>query len=429
MASPDHHEPALHEHARDDLIVSGIGVTTSIGQGKDAFIAALLEGRQRFGVLARPGRQLPVQHGQAADSAPAAFIGAEIGDLEMPASVPKSLLRTASFSGHVALATLHEAWHDAALDQVDPQRIGLVIGGSNFQQRELVQTHNAYRDRETFLRPTYGMGFMDSDLCGLCTEIFAIRGFAYTIGGASASGQVAVIEAIEAVRSGRVDVCIAMGALMDISYWECQGFRSLGAMGSDRYAKDPASACRPFDRDRDGFIYGESCGVVVVERARSAERPGAQRYAQLAGWAMAMDGNRNPNPSQDGEMQAIRGALARAGLSAADIDYVNPHGTGSTIGDITELAALRECGLAHVRLNATKSVIGHGLSAAGAVELIAVLLQMREGSLHPSRNLDNPIEPDFDWVRGASTPHAIGNALNLSMGFGGVNTAICARKC
>lgn len=412
-----------------DIVVSGLGVTSAIGQGRAAFSAALLAGAHRFDVLRRPGRQRPehLEH-PGGGASPAPFIGAEIDTLSMPASISKSLLRTASLSSQVALATLHEAWQEARLAGVDPGRIGLVVGGSNFQQRELVLAHEAYRGREQFLRPTYAMGFMDSDLCGLCTETFGIRGFALTVGGASASGQVAVIEAIEAVASGRVDVCIALGAMMDLSYWECQAMTSLGAMGSVRYGGQPALACRPFDRDRDGFVFGESCGALVIERAGAALRRDAAPYARLAGWAMCMDANRNPNPSAEGEVAAIGAALARAGLAAGDIDYVNPHGTGSGVGDITELESLARCGLGHAWLNVTKSLIGHGLCAAGAVELIAVLLQMREGRLHPSRNLDHPIAPELKWVRGEAVGHRIDNALNLSMGFGGMNTALCVQR-
>jgi malonyl-ACP decarboxylase len=376
--------------------------------------------------MQRPGRQLPEHALDDGAARPAPFLGAEIGELTLPATLPHHLLRTASWSGRVALATLHEAWHDAKLDDVDPTRIGLIVGGSNFQQRELTQAHDAYRDRMQFLRPNYAMSFLDSDLCGLCTEAFGIRGFAYTLGGASASGQVAILQAIQTVLSGQADVCIAMGALMDLSYWECRGFTAIGAMGSSRYAAEPTLACRPFDRNRDGFIYGESCGVVVIERNR--DRAGIVPYARLTGWALAMDGNRNPNPSLDGEMRAIRGALAQAQLTPGDIDYVNPHGTGSALGDVTELQAIRGCGLDHAYLNATKSITGHGLSAAGAVEFIAILLQMKAGRLHPSRNLDDPFEPSFNWVGGQAVPHRIENALNLSMGFGGVNSAICVQS-
>jgi malonyl-ACP decarboxylase len=305
----------------------------------------------------------------------------------------------------------------------------LIVGGSNIQQRELDQVHESYRDRSEFLRPTYGLSFMDSDLCGFCTAQFGIRGLAYTVGGASASGQLAIIQAAQAVRMNQVDVCIALGALMDVSHWECRGLRALGAMGSDHYANEPARACRPFDRDHDGFIFGESCGAVVIESLESSQSRGLKAYANLCGWAIVMDGNRNPNPSLEGETRTIWNALDASGLSPAQIDYVNTHGTGSVAGDETELKALHACGLRDAYINATKSLIGHGLSAAGTVEVVATLLQMRTGHLHPTRNLENPIDPAFNWVRDKSVDHAMENALTLSIGFGGINTALCWQRC
>jgi len=388
----------------------------------------LLQGRDAFNTLRRAGRQGPSTASSNGVTNATSFLGAEIELLSMPESLPKKILRTASFPGQVALATLHEAWNDAKLDEVNLDRIGLVVGGSNFQQRELVQLYDTYRDRPYFLKPNYGHAFMDSDLCGLCTETFGIRGFAYTLGGASASGQVAVLQAIQAVQLGKVDVCIAMGALMDLSFWELQAFRSMGAMGSNRYAEEPASACRPFDRDRDGFIYGESCGAVVIESASGIDRQEIKSYARCSGGAISMDGNRNPNPSLEGEVRVIEEALNQAGLTAQAIDYVNPHGTGSMIGDEIELEAIRRCGLNHAYINATKSITGHGLSAAGTVEIIATLLQMNESRLHPTRNLENPIEPSYNWVRRESIPHAIKHALNLSIGFGGINSALCLHR-
>ncbi|MBB4886381.1 beta-ketoacyl synthase N-terminal-like domain-containing protein [Streptomyces netropsis] len=403
-----------------DVVITGLGVTTAVGQGKDAFTAALFEGRHAFAPLRRPGRSMP------ADGSATAFLGAEIAELAVPEAFPARVLRTASLSARTALVTIAEAWHEAGLDDVDPTRIGLVVGGSNVQQRELTQAHARHADHPEFVRPTYGLTFMDTDLCGLCTELFPIRGFAHTLGGASASGLLAVQQAVWAVRSGQVDVCIALGALMDLSYWEFLAFRAMGAMGSHRFADDPGSACRPFDRQRDGFLFGEACGAVVVEREGVRRHP--EPYARVLGMATAVDGNRNPDPSLAGEISVIEGALAEAGLSASDIEYVNPHGTGSLIGDDTELRALAECGLRDARINATKSITGHGLSAAGAVEVVATLLQMREQRLHPTRNLVDPVDDSFGWVRQESVPFAFDTAVSLSMGFGGLSSAICLRK-
>jgi malonyl-ACP decarboxylase len=402
---------------RSEIIVTGLGVISPVGQGKVAFLKALLAGDHRFAVMERPGRQ----HGTS-------FIGAEIAALKPPGFVGENVLRSASFSSQVALSTLAEAWEDAQLERVDAARIGLVIGGSNLQQRDLVLAHARYADKVHFLRATYGVSFFDTDICGLCTSAFGIRGMAYTVGGASASGQLAVIEAAEAVESGRVDVCIGVGALMDLSYWECQAFRALGAMGSTRYAKSPELACRPFDGDRDGFVYGENCAAVVVERAGARAIAREVPYARLGGWSVVMDANRNPDPSLTGEVTAIERALGRACMTARDIDYVNPHGSGSVVGDAVELEALQSCRLTHAAINSTKSITGHGLSAAGAIEIVATALQFAADELHPCRNLETPLSREFDWVRQRRRSAGLRNSLTLSFGFGGLNTALVMSK-
>lgn len=420
----------MASYKESEILITGCGVSSAIGQGKSDFISALLTGQHNFSVMKRPGRQIcfPSPASGEMSQRTSDFLGAEIPTLNIPETIPEQLLRTASFSAQVALATLHEAWCDAKLHDVDPGRLGLVIGGSNLQQRELVQIHQAYQNRPQFLRPTYGFSFFDTDLCGLCSDVFGIRGFSYTLGGASASGQIAILQAIQALQSGQVDVCIAMGALMDLSFWECQGFKSLGAMGSDRYADKPDQASRPFDKNRDGFIYGECCGVVVIERADVGKRNHVVPYARIIGGAMGVDGNRNPNPSCEGEVDVMQRALKQANLQPGDIDYINPHATGSVIGDETELKAISQCGIADAYINATKSLTGHGLTAAGAVEVIATILQMQRGQLHPTRNLDEPIAA-FNWIKDQMVPHTIKNALTLSMGFGGMNSALCLQKC
>ncbi|RRS10438.1 polyketide beta-ketoacyl:ACP synthase [Pseudoalteromonas sp. J010] len=406
--------------SQESLIITGVGITTAVGQGKQAVSDALIAGKHNFAVMKRAGRQYPSSTKQTSQ-----FIGAEIDALSIPEHVSKFSLRNISYSAQAVLATLSEAWHDAQLDKVDPHRIGIIVGGSNIQQREHVLMQDTYRDKVPFVRPTYAMSYMDSDICGLCTEVFPIKGLAYSLGGASASGQLAVIQALEAVKSGQLDVCIAVGALMDLSYWECQAFRSLGAMGSDMFADQPELALRPFDQQHNGFLFGESCAVVVIEKDKVHRDRHITPYGRVAGWSHAVDGNRNPNPSYEGEVKVIQEALKRADLSARDIDYVNPHGTGSIVGDETELRALSHCQLEHAHINTTKSLLGHGLSAAGTTELVATLLQMSAAKLHPSRNLDEPISESFNWVRAQSVSHQIKNALKMSMGFGGLNTAVC----
>jgi len=399
---------------RPEIVITGIGVASGLGHGKASLLDGLLAARDVFSVLSRPGRQAP--DGQTA------FMGVEMP--EPPDLLPKRVARTAGFGARVAVSVLDEAWREGGLDDVDPRRIGLVVGGSNLFSREQLLAVRDYADRLAFIPPRHGHVFMDSDVCGLCSSTFAIRGFAHTVGAASASGAVAVIQAAEALRGGRVDACIALGALQDVSHVDLLGFRALGALGSEKFAGQPGSACRPFDAAHDGFLYGESCAALILRRAGEAG-PG---YGTLLGAAQVADGQRGPEPDPAGQRRAIAGALAQAGLGAADIDYVNAHATGTPKGDDTERETLLAMGLEHAWVNATKSILGHGLSAAGAVELAALLLQMRAGRLHPIRNLDNPPQPGLRWVIGGPQPHRVRYALKLSFGFGGVDTALVVRS-
>ncbi len=384
-------------------VVTGIGVATAFGYGKAALRQGLWAPPPVFAELRRPGRQIEERE--------IPFRGAEL--VEPPAILAPRIARITGLAGRVAVAVVDEAWQEAGLDEMAPERIGLVVGGSNVNAREQLLTQRAYARRMAYLLPSHGYTCFDTDLCGLCAAHFPIRGFAYTLGGASASGALAVLQAVEAVRSGRVDVCIAGGALQELSCIELQAFSALGVLAS-------GTVCRPFDQAHDGLMYGESCAALVIRRAA----PGLASYGSIAGGAHGANGNRGPDPSLAGELRVIGEALAQAGLTPDAIDYVNTHGTGTPRGDETEVAALRQGGLAHAAINASKSLLGHGLSAAGAVETAVVLLQMQAARLHPCLHLENPIDPGLDWVRGAARPQVIRHALKLSFGFGGIDSAL-----
>lgn len=388
-----------------DLVIAGVGVAAGHGYGMAALESALFEQPPDFALLQRPGRE------PFADQP--AYPGLELPD--PPALLSARTARTAGFAARVAIAVLHEAWTDAALDRVTPERIGLVVGGTNLFAREQTIAQRGYADRMAYWPPRHGHVFLDTDLCGLCTAHFPIRGFAHTVGAASASGAAALVAAAEAVQAGRVDACIALGALQDVSALDLAGFRALGVMGS---------VSRPFDRDHDGFVFAEGCAALVVRRRRDA---GTRLWAALAGWAEITDGTRGPEPSSVGQRRAIEGALAMAGEEASGIDYVNAHATGTPQGDQTELASFAGAGLRHARINATKSLLGHGLSAAGAVEVAATLLQMRRGRLHPTRHLVHPLDAGFNWIMDRPVDHWPRAALKTSFGFGGTNVALVLR--
>jgi len=393
------------------LAVTGIGAACGAGFGKDALKQALFGTENLFSFLERPGRRCEKQD--------TPFIGIELPE-PIPTILPPRIERTVGLSGRVAVSVLHEAWHEANIDTVDPGRIGLVVGGSGLNSREQAIAADTYSKKPAFIPPRYGHMFLDTEVGAICTSTFPIRGFCHTVNAASASGVVATLQAMQAVSSGQVDVCIALGALQDLSLIDLQGFRAMGAMGSPSFASTPFEASRPMSQDHEGFIYGEACAALVIERLDTNRA----HYGTLTGGAQVADGNRGPEPNSQAQQQAAHMALQQAGLHIEDIDYVNGHATGTPLGDKTELETYRELGLNKAWINTTKSIIGHGLSAAGAIELAAVFLQMQQGQLHPCRNMNPALDTSLKWVGTAPQQHIIQNALKFSFGFGGTNTAI-----
>lgn len=401
--------------ADTSVVISGLGVVSPIGLGVENFWSALLSGSSRFSTLKRDGR------GEQR------FIGAELADFSAPSLLTEHRIRGALFSAQVAVEALSQAWSSADLNAVDSTEVGLVVGGSNLSQREQALLFAQYQDRPAFVRPSHAVSFLDTDICGICTQVFGIHAQALTVGAASASGQLALIQAYNAVKCGQVQTCIAMGALQDIGELQLQAFQSLGAMAPKDGFATANEASRPFDQRRQGFVYGENCAAIVIETLASAQRRAIKPLAQIAGTGVVIDGNRATNPSEQGELGVIKQALSEAGWSAKHIDYVNPHGTGSIIGDQTELSALKKAGLEHALINTTKSITGHGLSGAGTVELLATTLQLHHQRLHPSLNLQQPIG-EFCWVKEKALDADVQRALSLSMGFGGINTAVCLER-
>jgi malonyl-ACP decarboxylase len=208
---------------------------------------------------------------------------------------------------------------------------------------------------------------------------------------------------------------------------ELQGFYNLGAMAGARGGAFPLARCRPFDGDREGFVPGQGAACLVLESGHSAARRSAPVWARLAGHALCLDANSLADPRVAGEAWVMAQAIRRAGLTPDRIDYVNAHGTGSTLGDQVEVAALREVFGAEVGrpwINSTKGLVGHCLCAAGVVEAVATIVQLRDGFVHPNANLRRPIDPGCRFVGARAERASIEFALSNGFGFGGFNTSV-----
>ena len=414
------------------VVVTGLGVVTAIGQGIDEFGAALKAGRSGIKSVST-AMGLPLNSAALLTDFDVDTSLSKIGD--MPDALyqrARAFTRRAPLPVQSSVVTAVEAWHQAQLTDaaVEASRISLVVAGQNLNQRYGYDLQQKYHDTLEYLPPRYGVHFLDTDQVGVVSELLGIRGEGLTVGGASASGNVGLIQGSRLIQWGVADVCVVIGAMMDLSPLEVQAFQSLGALGG-KTIREAEKACRPFDQAREGFIYGQGSGCLILENETLAKQRGIRPWAKLVGSGLALDGNRLTDPNATGEARAMKQALHAAEMSAADVEYINTHGTASLLGDEAEIAAIRELfgdTVSQVWLNSTKSLTGHCLSAAGVVEAIATLIQMKEGFVHPNLNLDQPLDKRCRFAGRESQPAAITIALSNSFGFGGINSSIVLRN-
>lgn len=412
------------------VAITGMGIISSVGQGIPAFRAALKEGRGAFSCLNYPILSFPV-------------IGAIIAEMDFSQSLSQfpyyssqqiqhltKIARSLPRPTRLALLASMEAWQQAGLAHhaIDPTRCNIVVGGQNTACHYQYDFFPKFCQQPDYLSPSYALHFLDTDYVGVLSEVFNILGEGFTVGGSSATGNVALLRAYDLIRCHHQDICLVVGAMADLSPMELQGFHNLGAMGGAHFANAPNEASRPFDQAHEGFIYGQATACLILESLASARNRQVPILGYLLGGALTLDGNRLTNPSKTGELGAMQQAIQQSGITLAQINYINTHGTSAPLGDETEIAAIESLLGEHycqaVKINATKSITGHCLWSAGIVEAIATIIQMQEGFLHPSVNLHQPISNYCQFVPQHAIPFTITCALSNSFGFGGINTSI-----
>jgi len=249
---------------------------------------------------------------------------------------------------------------------------------------------------------------------------------------ACATSTTTIGEAAETVRRGAADICIAGGTEAPVTPLGVAGFCAARALSQRN--EEPEKASRPFDADRDGFVIGEGAGIVILESLESALERGARIYCELAGYGASGDAFHmtEPDPEGAGAVAAMKAALDQAGVAPDEVDYINAHGTSTKVGDIAETRAVKRLFGSRARevpVSSTKSMTGHLLAAAGAIELIACVLAMESGLMPPTINLDNPDpECDLDYIPHSARPGEVRAALSNSFGFGGHNATLVIRK-
>ena len=409
------------------VVVTGMGMLTAIGNDVPTTWAGLVEGRSGIARIASfdPSR-LQAQ------------IAGEVKDFDASGVLDKKDMRRTDRYIQLGLVAAREAMDRAGLparlEGEDAERTGVILGTGLGGVGTLVDgiTTNALRGPDRISPFLIPMGIPNVG-AGQVAISFGMTGPNFTTVSACATGGHAIGEAWETIRRGDADVMIAGGAEAGIHEPLIGGFDSMRALS--RRNDDPEGASRPFDQGRDGFVPGEGCGVVILEELEHARARGVEILAEIVGYGATADASHItlPAPGGIGAVRAARRALAKAGLQPTDIAHVNAHATSTPEGDRSELQAIKTIFGDHapkLSITANKSMIGHTLGAAGAIEAIATIQTMREGCVPPTINLDDP-DPAGEGLN--LTPNVaqrqdVPIALSNSFGFGGQNTALIFRR-
>ena len=399
-----------------DVVVTGLGATTPRGGDVASTWDAMLAGRSGVRALTQEwAAQLPVRI--------AAHLAVDPSEV-----MDRVKLRRLDRSEAIALIAAHQAWADSGLKDsgLDPERLavsfGSGIGGAQtlLNQDDILEAHGPRR-----VSPhTVPMLMPNGPAAWVGLELGAQAGV-HAMASACATGAEALSLGLDIIRAGRADVVMTGGTEAVIHPLPIAGFASMRAMSTRN--DDPEKASRPWDKGRDGFVLGEGAGALVLERADHAIARGATIYARLAGAGITSDGYDivQPHPEGAGAIRAIRRAIEDAGVSRSDIVHVNAHATSTPVGDMTEIAALLAAVGDHPVLTSTKSMSGHLLGAAGALESIATILSIRDSIVPPTINLDDPDDAlSMDVAAHKPRQLDIPAALNNSFGFGGHNVAL-----
>ena len=414
---------------RSRVVVTGLGIVSPIGIGVSDFWKAALAGQSGVSAITSfdpfpiDGYRSKVA-GQVRDFAVERFIDSAIGE---------RVDRYAQF----ALVATKEALADSDLQMAkeNPHRVGVIVGagmgGMLMAEREITQLYHQQKPHR--VHPNFIPVITLNSASGIIAMAYGAKGPNLTISTACSSSAHAIGQAFHCIREGRADVVITSGADASITPLVFAGFCSLRALSS-RFNDQPEKASRPFDRLRDGFIMGEGAGTLILESAAHAKKRKARVYAEIVGYAATSEAYHMVIPREDGLEVAhtMRLALADAGMPLAQVDYINAHATSTIIGDAVEAKAIRllfKSRTDKIAINATKSLIGHTLGAAGVIGGIASVMALHTGHIHPTVNYDDP-DPTcaLAGLSAFAQKRRVKVALLNAFGFGSNNSAVVLKQ-
>jgi len=406
------------------VVITGLGAITPLGNSVAEFWDGLKNGRNGIGPLTKfDGEAINVH------------VAGEVRNFEAKKVMDRKLAKRMDPFSQYGVAAALEAVKDSEIDmdEIDADRMGVIvgsgIGGLNAMQDQIIKMHEKGLDRVAPFFVPMAIGNMVAGNISIAT---GAKGPNLSIVTACASGNNSIGEAYRNIKHGYADIMLAGGAEASINEIGMSGFAALNALSTN---EDPNAASTPFDKNRHGFVMGEGAGVLVLESLSSALKRKAKIYAEITGYGATGDSFHMTAPSPDGSgaARAMKQAIKESGIEAADIDYINAHGTSTPANDSSETEAIKlalgDEAAASVAVSSTKSMTGHLLGGAGAIEAIASIKALQEGILPPTINLSTPDEAcDLDYVSNQPREKAIKYALNNSLGFGGHNAVTCFKK-
>jgi 3-oxoacyl-[acyl-carrier-protein] synthase II len=416
-----HRNPSMT--ARRRIAVTGLGIVSPVGIGVADAWATILAGKSG---IARITRFDP--------SAFTSQIAGEVKDFDVSKWLSAKEARRYDTFIHYGLVAAMEAVHEAGLDRHDgdKERIGVSIGSGIGGLPMIEHTARAYFEHgPRKISPFFVPGSIVNMIAGLASIHFGFKGPNLATATACSTANHSIGEAARLIEYGDADVMIAGGAEATVSELGVGGFCASRALSTRN--DDPATASRPWDRDRDGFVLGEGAGVLVLEELEHAKARGVPIYCELAGYGLSADAHHITAPPDDGDgaRRAMVNTLRNARMAPGDIDYVNAHGTSTALGDIAECTAIKRAFGDHAYklvVSSTKSMTGHLLGAAGGVEAVFTALAIRDQVAPPTANLVN-VDPacDLDFAPLVARKMTIRGALSNSFGFGGTNATLAFR--
>ena len=414
----------MTEIAQRPVVITGLGATTPVGGDVASTWDAVLAGHPGGKVITEEwAAQLPVR------------IAAPLA-VEPAAVLPRNEIKRLDRSGQMAFIAAREAWHHAGSPEVDGERLGVVVASGIGGVITLLDAWDTLKAKgaRRVLPMTVPMLMPNGPAGSLGVELGAKAGV-HTPVSACASGAEAIAYGTDMIRRGRAEVVVAGGTEAALHPLPLAGFAAMQALSPRN--EEPQRASRPYDKGRDGFLLAEGAGIVVLESLEHAQARGATVYAEVAGAGLTSDGYHiaAPDPVGSGATRAMLAAVADAGVDPREIVHLNAHATSTPSGDVAEARAIRAAlgeAADHIAVSATKSITGHLLGAAGAVEGILAVLALHHRVAPPTINLDDPDdEIDLDVVRGEPRPlpgQGRLAALSNSFGFGGHNIALVLRS-